>query len=140
MNLGIRLGFAGTQAGMTAAQRGAVFDYVESILHDVMWAIHGGCVGADEQFHLICEVFGIGIEVYPSNLPGKQSRVIGEVMHRPMNPLRRNGIIARECTHLIAAPKEFVERVRSGTWTTVRYGRKAGRSIVMVYPDGRIAR
>jgi len=42
-----------------------------------------------------------------------------------------------ECDVLIAAPGEFVERKRgSGTWGTVRYARKLGRPLVIIWPDG----
>ena len=39
---------------------------------------------------------------------------------------------------LVAAPKEDEEVVRSGTWATVRYARKAGRVVLVVRPDGTI--
>ena len=40
-------------------------------------------------------------------------------------------------TVLIAAPAEQEgERLRSGTWATVRYARRLGRRVVLVCPDG----
>jgi len=52
----MKIGFTGTQQGMTQHQK----DMVELILtfHKYTPGIeevhHGGCIGADEQFHTIC--------------------------------------------------------------------------------------
>jgi len=46
--------------------------------------------------------------------------------------------IVRETELLIAAPAEFSEQHRSGTWSTVRYARRLGRPVQIIGPDGRI--
>jgi hypothetical protein len=37
---------------------------------------------------------------------------------------------------VIACPFERTEQQRSGTWATVRMARKAGKPLVIVYPQG----
>ena len=40
------------------------------------------------------------------------------------------------CEVLLATPKG-PEKLRSGTWATVRYARKVGKRIVIIEPDGK---
>jgi hypothetical protein len=59
----------------------------------------------------------------------------------PAKPyLVRNHEIVDDSQVLIAAPKEFTEQLRSGTWATIRYARKIGRTVRIVFPDGSIGR
>jgi len=50
--------------------------------------------------------------------------------------LRRDDILAVNCTHMIAFPPTAKEAKRSGTWATVRRARKLGRPIKVVPLDG----
>jgi hypothetical protein len=134
------VGFTGTQRGMTEAQKRKVHDALEfrqQLWGDIVGAVHGGCVGADADFHEICEELGIGpVEVYPSTITEKRAPVIGDVNHPPAPPLDRNRVIAQRCNLLIACPKELHEVVRSGTWATVRYAVKAKKRVLVIFPDG----
>ena len=58
-------------------------------------------------------------------------------LHGPFaDPLARNRIIAARCDALLACPAEPDEQLRSGTWSTIRYARKAGKPITIIRPDG----
>src|SRR5262245_55419877 len=46
--------------------------------------------------------------------------------------------IVDETEALIATPRGFKEELRSGTWACVRYARKAGRTLHIVWPDGSV--
>ena len=46
--------------------------------------------------------------------------------------------IVDESDFLIGTPKGFCEELRSGTWSTIRYARKKGMEITIVYPDGSV--
>jgi hypothetical protein len=37
---------------------------------------------------------------------------------------------------LLAAPRTKTEEQRSGTWATIRYARKLGRQVCLLWPDG----
>ena len=129
---------------MTAGQRLAVRSLLIAFMPDIV--LHGGCIGADTDFDDMAADFNIVTEVYPTVLKSDHlarwyllrntsSRI---VVHLPLPPLVRNKILAQRCKVLIATPKEDYERIRSGTWATVRYAREAHKRIYLVMPDGSV--
>jgi hypothetical protein len=54
--------------------------------------------------------------------------------------LPRNKNIVRATASLIATPFEFVEILRSGTWSTVRFARKLGKPVFLILPGGTVER
>jgi hypothetical protein len=129
--------FTGTQHGMAPRQRKAV---AQLFYHLNPSEIHlGDCVGADSETY--DEAIHIGISTIGHPAEGTKKRAFRDYdrEHAPKPPLVRNSDIAHDGVDgLIAAPKEFVEVLRSGTWATVRYARKLGRRIWIVRPDGKI--
>lgn len=132
--------FTGTRAGVSPEQHKALSDLVLSVLYDIDEVRHGGAKGADSQFHSICVHHGIEsrIHVYPSNLNGARAVLDGTgwTIHPAADPISRNHLIVALSDHLIAAP-EGPEKVRSGTWSTIRYARRVRRPVTIVWPDGR---
>ena len=138
----MRLGFSGTQKGMTPAQKAAVkkivIDLAPSEVH------HGDCVGADYEFHQIVKEVEreLGIEIRKvGHPPVKQSRRAFcdfDEECEPRDYLDRNTDIAFDTDALLAAPKADVETQRSGTWSTVRRARSKGNPIFVVPPDGNV--
>jgi len=138
------LGFTGARLGVTQAQRAAL----SSVIVPPDLVLHGGAKGADAQFHaVIAEMLGpelpLPIEVYPGESArwtywnyasdsGRRFRV-----HPTAPPLDRNRAIVSRCDHLLACP-DGPERTRSGTWTTVRYARRAGKPVTIIMPDGTV--
>jgi hypothetical protein len=59
---------------------------------------------------------------------------LGHKMYAPKDPLKRNRDIVDAAVMLIAVPKETTEVLRSGTWTTVRYAKKKGCSVLIIPP------
>lgn len=135
------VGFTGTQAGMTLEQYNTVGGIVKSLAPKQ--GHHGDCIGADAQFHNICRNLGVYIVGHPGiDFLGKSpKRAFCDVDEcEPELPyLERNENIVEACKTLIAAPKEFVEVLRSGTWSTVRKARKKNRVLYIVLPDGTLA-
>jgi hypothetical protein len=43
-----------------------------------------------------------------------------------------------DMTRVLVACPDGEERQHSGTWATVRYARKRGKWIIIVYPDGTV--
>lgn len=141
-NLGpdhIVVGFTGTQVGMTNPQKEKVREVLLDVLMDSVFAHHGDCIGADAEFHEICDVLGIPIILHPPTDPKKRAWCEGStrvLLPRPY--LERNRDIVKASTDMIATPKEFTEQLRSGTWSTVRYSRKCKRRLHLILPDGTI--
>lgn len=132
-----RFGFTGTQAGMTAAQRGALRIFLCGTSGEFH---HGDCVGSDSEAHDIADDCGYCIIIHPpTNYSKRAWREVPRHLMRPEAPyLERNRSIVRNTIALIATPAERDEQPRGGTWYTVRYARKFGRAIVLIFPDGTI--
>lgn len=121
--------FTGTQLGMTLLQQttvGRMLAKLKAKHGDRLYGVHGDCVGADEMFDGLCAAHGIRRGIYPSDVEEKRAhceRRGADVLAQPAPPLERNTPIAAAGDLLIAAPKEYDEEMRSGTWATVRRAR-----------------
>ena len=97
---------------------------------------HGDCVGADYQFHCICQPAGIKIVIHPPMNDYRRAFCKGDIVLVPNHFLDRNHDIVKATDHLIAAPNSMHEYTRSGTWATVRYARYKKKPITLVFPNG----
>lgn len=141
------LGFTGTRCGMTLAQYAALPSVIAALPERVL---HGGAEGADEEFDAYLRPRWVGegpfVEVYPVGqlryhfwtytYAGEEARL--SLLYYSDDPLIRNRIIAERCDHLLACPAEPDEQLRSGTWATVRYARKAGKPRTLLLPNGTV--
>lgn len=128
------VGFTGTQDGMTLEQMHTVALVLSSLKPDVFR--HGDCVGADEEAFVIASALGAETIAHPSNVEGKRAFTASTTVHEPTGPLARDVLIVEDSNLLVAAPSTYVERVRSGTWFTVRCARKVGVPLTVILPDG----
>jgi hypothetical protein len=135
-----KLGFTGTQHGMTDIQAQIVFD--EMMMYGRMEdaiteAHHGCCVGADAQFDAMLAYMDKSVVVHghPPLNTTKMAQCDVDVMHEPLDYLVRNRAIVDAVDTLFAAPKGE-EELRSGTWSTVRYARRKGINIRIIMPNG----
>ncbi len=122
---------------MTDAQRSAFGALLASL--EVTVLTHGDCVGADAQAHELALAAGARARLRPCDL--KDSRAFcagGELIAAPARPLARNRKIVDDGALLIATPGMMKEQRRSGVWATIRYARKRGRRILIIWPDGRV--
>jgi nucleoside 2-deoxyribosyltransferase len=144
----MKVGFTGTREGMSEVQANEVSDLVCMALHSKELH-HGDCIGADAEFHETAILY----RAYANRL-GHQPRIIvhppkderfrafcesADELRAPKDYIARNHDIVDECDVLIAAPRHDSEEMRSGTWATVRYARKVGKPIRIVYADGEVA-
>lgn len=144
----VRWAFTGTQRGLTHAQYLALDNVIrDEILMSAVSIAHGGCLGADIEFHELLLQFRLGPQttVYPSNIPKKSAfdnlqgvDKYGVTIREPRDPLERNRYMIHRCDRLLACPGEMEEVVRSGTWATVRHARRCHRRITFVWPNGTI--
>jgi hypothetical protein len=145
----MRIGFTGTQKGMTEDQKKTFRLTLSSILkgdasflslHSTLNPSarhefhHGDCIGADAGAAAIARELGCEIIAWPSDIPNKRAYFPSDVIHIEGLPLIRNHIIVETTEVLIAAPETVEEKLRSGTWATVRYARKLKKPLEMIWP------
>ncbi len=133
----MKVGFTGTQKGMTLKQRTNAQEYIRGGIE----FHHGDCKGADEQANFIASCRGLRIVIHPPNKSAKRAFCVtnskGEV--RPTKGyIERNHDIVDETDMLVATPSTMKEEVRSGTWATIRYARKQNKKIIILFPSGTI--
>lgn len=134
----LRVGFTGTRDGMTVAQRKKVGAWLERLIKMYPGAEfhHGCCTGADHEAHQMALVLGYKIHGYPSTAKTRAEIPEAEfdVLHEPEPPLVRDDKMVDATTFLIAAPKTREKQPFSGTWHTIGYAAKNGKTTITVYP------
>ena len=128
----MKVGFTGTRKGMTPEQ----ISKVTAILkyHGASEFHHGDCVGADAEAHLVAVGLGVPVHIHPPiNESGRAFCTGYEKVSNSKPYLDRNKDIVEACELLIAAPDGLQEKVRSGTWSTVRYARERKRVLIVFY-------
>jgi hypothetical protein len=96
---------------------------------------HGDCIGGDTQVHDLAKAAGARRVVHPPVSDRYRAFCNGEEVREPAPYLERDHNIVDETDLLLAAPKQYEEIRRSGTWATWRYANPDRR--IVVYPDGR---
>ena len=130
-----KVGFTGTQKGLTSIQLFRISELIEgaSELH------HGDCIGADDEVDKIATMLRIAKTIHPP-LENKKRAFCTRgyfLILRAKGYLERNRDIVDATEYLIAAPSG-AEQTRSGTWSTVRYAKKMRKRICVVMPDGKV--
>lgn len=125
------VGFTGTQQGMTEQQKTQLRITLQAYAVGYPEAYHvlrhGDCTGADNEAHWIALSLGYDVIVHPpvnSSKRAWQDAGPHVIVLPPRDYLARNHDIVDACDVLLAAPSTPYERLRSGTWATVRYARK----------------
>ena len=94
--------------------------------------------GADLMAHTLALKQGVKCVVHPPILT--RYRAFTEKYHairQPKDYLARNRDIVNASSILAAMPRSASEEA-GGTWYTVRYARKRGKTIYIIHPDGTI--
>lgn len=144
----IKLGFTGTQRGMSEFQKEALRHILDGFRKYKYNAFaqefhHGDCIGADEEAHFIAHSLGIPIHIHPpqawhkrAHCANKSAPMYDIVTYGVKPYLERNHDIVDACDVLIAAPGGDKEVLRSGTWATIRYAMKQGKQVVQLPRHG----
>jgi len=131
----IRMGFSGTREGMTNGQSKKVADIIDWFRPQEFH--HGDCIGADAEIHVIARkheyIWMIG---HPPTDDSKRAFCEFDQIRLPQEYKARDKRIVIESNILVATPKDPFEVLRSGTWTTIRYGLEANIPVLIVRPDG----
>lgn len=135
------IGFTGTRYGMNKFQLEQFQDVVGSIPDKVIeYVVHGGCVGADANFHGLCLIRGFNIHVRPGHSAHDKSdnqsfayEDGATIIHPSKTYFDRNRDIVDECDLLIAAPPCNTNPGRGGTWYTTAYAQKQGKRVEILF-------
>lgn len=135
------LGFTGSREnGMpTVQQRYELYQMVHVSFRPIE-VHHGDCINSDATFHEVCCTPGQKrpyIYVHPPDNPRYRAYCKGDATFDPLPYMKRNDVIVDLIDALIATPRG-PEKLRSGTWATVRRARKKGIPIYIIWPDGSI--
>lgn len=134
------LGFTGTRRGMTAAQQRTVARLIAQVAahsETALVGLHGDCVGADVDFHLMCRRFGLEVICRPCNLTRFRAYTDARAVGPPVPPMARNAKIVADSSLMFACPpnREVIKR-GSGTWGTIAIARRDKRPLAIIYPEG----
>lgn len=134
-----KIGFTGTQDGMTEIQKERFFAiyswYLRNFLDDLEFH-QGQCIGADQEaLEIVQSLGGVWTVSHPPTETRRQHNILCDEIREPKWFLDRDHDIVDEVNVLLAAPRSRKEELRSGTWATVRYARKVLRPLEMVWPD-----
>lgn len=143
----MNVGFTGTRKGMLSPQKESFVRLLVFLAPGMESFHHGDCVGADAEAHWMVKQLVIDpkpkIVIHPPENDTNRAfcnsaRLDEKVETREAKDyLVRNEDIIDETEVLIATPKGMGEEFRgSGTWHAVRYARKLGRVIWIVWPSG----
>lgn len=134
----MKIAFTGTQQGMQLAQACAFQKLIGELAITAFG--HGDCIGADEEAHaMVAEWYSdVYITIHPPTNPSKRAWCESAYICEPKEYLARNRDIVNEGNVLVATPGEMDEQLRSGTWSTIRYARKIGKPVYIIFPDGSI--
>lgn len=147
------VGFTGSRTGITPKQEEALRQLLKWI--NPVEVHHGECVGADARFHSIvrevlpeCKIVG-----HPPISDTFQADVACDEEWERKGYLNRDRDVVECSSIIIGMPKFFkvhdpIERegakhatsFRGGTWYTIQYGKKLGKEVVIVFPDGSVDR
>lgn len=127
----MKISITGSRRGLTGRQRA----FVLPLLADVKWLVHGGCIGVDRDVHRLFD-YPERTEVWPSNPEQYAWAQRAAIVHPIEPPLVRNRKIVNATPKLYAFASTYHEIQRSGTWATIRYARKIGHDVTVVWPDG----
>lgn len=129
-------GFTGTARGMSAGQRRA---FTLWLIREHITELHvGDCVGADQQAADIARACRVRVVGHPPADPTWRAywRHYAHC-HAPRPFLDRDQDIVDAAAVLFGAPAGFREVLRSGTWATIRRGRKKDpAAVTVIAPDG----
>ena len=135
------IGFTGTREGMTPKQKelvvNRILEFIE--LYGLCRAVHGACIGADDEFGFITFNQKCTVVLRPGCDREGNTSMRGvspfDLEHPAEHYLTRNVKIVDDCDVLLACPKENTEQNYGGTWATIKYARKVKKPTEIYWPN-----
>lgn len=142
----LKLGFTGTQTGMTDFQEERLNAHLHRWIkkYKKLEIHHGDCIGADEEFHKICITYwenaypgATSVVLHPPLVSAKRAYTtwVRQREETPLDYLARNHKIVEAVDGMLGAPKGMEEELRSGTWATIRYAKKIEKPLIVLWPE-----
>lgn len=129
------IGLTSSRIGLTEAQKITAANLLDSATE----VHHGDCVGGDADLHKILTTEfdpAAKIVIHPPINERLRAFCTGDEVREPLQYLERDQEIVNETEMLLAFPRTMFELRRSGVWATVRMARKAGKPVIIIWPDG----
>jgi len=132
---------SGTRKGMSKEQQARMCDILDE-LPSLSYVRHGDCVGVDEKAHEIVRsrFSRLTIHIHPPLNDKDRAFCDGDVTYDAEAFLKRDRTMVNDSDVLLAFTDSRKERLRSGTWTTIRHARRLGSPLVIVFPGGEVKR
>lgn len=136
----MNLGFTGTRRGLSEPQRVELVETLARLRTEGARDFHyGDCVGADAEAFDVAFKLGYWTVAHLPTDDRTRAQTFPHIAREPLPFLERNRAIVEESDILIACPGQLREVLRSGTWATIRYARRIGRLVILIWPDGKVA-
>ena len=131
--------FTGTKDGWTDPQTKSACAELQRLREKYTVMHNGDCVGADERSALVWDALKGEIVLHPPINPKYRAFLqFAQVVLPEDDYIKRDHHMVDSSSYLLGTPKTMYEYLRSGTWSTVRYARKRGLPLTLVYPDGSV--
>jgi hypothetical protein len=131
------VGVTATRHGLTDAQRRAARTWLAHAftVYESRHFHHGDCVRGDEELAGIARALGYLLVAHPPTDERLRAFVESDRVLPALPYLDRNRAIVHSVGRLLACP-DGPERLRSGTWSTIRFARAVHCPVTVLLPDG----
>jgi len=131
----VKIGFTGSQAYPTDKQietcKNFLIELKPTEFHD------GACIGSDYAIHKIAQALKIKIISHPPTIKLKRAIYTSDETREEKDYLVRNLDIINETDEILAVSDSYKEKLRSGTWFTIKHALKKGKKVTIIFPDGK---
>ena len=117
------VGVTGSRYARSSARLAKFIQFVAE--HGIEELHHGDCIGWDDQCAIVARREGVKVVAHPPDDDRLRSFSASHIILPPKPYQDRNKDIVNAVDFLIAAP-DGPEKLRSGTWSTVRYAKRVG--------------
>lgn len=130
----MKLGMTGNRNGISTEAKKFLINFLNT--REIQEVHHGDCLGADADFHNLCQERNIKIIIHPPDDNKLRAYCKSDNILPSKKYIDRNHDIINETDTLIAFPPTEIEILRSGSWATIRYAKKKNKKLFIVYPSG----
>lgn len=130
------IAFTGSLDGMSARQVLALAHFLSNAFREISAFHHGDAIGADQQAHKIAVNCRIPVIIHPCDVEHKRAYCTegDPIILGVKPPIVRNHDMVKTSDLIIAGPTTLQARLRSGTWSTIRYAREMVKPVMILDP------
>lgn len=132
-----QLGITSSREGLTSCQRVKLWQAMRHLrIQGAVVFHHGDCVGGDVEAAVFAEAMGYFTVAHPPVDDRLRAFHKSDLVLDVEDYHVRNRAIVDASTVMIGCPRESREQFRGGTWSTIRYARLKGCSLLVIGPSG----